>query len=129
MLGKIIAISTCLAGVILVVILQTTSPSTVGPLGLLAVFFLLYVIVLGAMTEVLWIGSHILQSASRRFTTKRPLGRMSLRRAYYFSTVLALGPIMALAMMSIGSFGFYEMILVAIFLAVGLLYVSRRSSH
>ena len=129
MLGKVIAASTVAAGVFLIIMLQVTNPSTVGPLGLLAVFFLLYVIVLGAMTEVLWVGSRIVQSAGRRFTSKRPPGRLSLKRAYYYSTVLALGPIMALAMLSIGSFGIYEAVLIALFLGVALLYVSRRSTH
>lgn len=129
MLGKVIAGSTVIAGIMLIIMLQITNPSTVGPLGLLAVFFLLYVVVLGATTELLWVGSHAVQAVGRRFTSKRPPGRLSLQRAYYFSTVLALGPIIALAMLSIGSFGFYEMILITIFLAVATLYVSRRSSR
>ena len=129
MLGKVIAASTVIAGIILIIMLQTTNPSTVGPLGLLAVFFLLYVIVLGATTELLWVGSHVFQTIGRRFTSKRPPGRLSLQRAYYFSSVLALGPIIALAMLSIGSFGFYEMLLIGVFLAVATLYVSRRSSR
>ena len=129
MLGKIIAASTIIAGILLIVMLQMTNPSTVGPLGLLAVFFLLYIVVLGATTELLWVGSHVFQAVGRRFTSKRPPGRLSLQRAYYFSTVLALGPIIALAMASIGSFGFYELVLIVIFLAVATLYVSRRSSR
>jgi hypothetical protein len=129
MLGRAIAASTVIAGILLIVLLQTTSPSTVGPLGLLAVFFLLYVIMLGAITELLWVGSRAFQAVGRRFTSKRPPGRLSLSRSYYFSTVLALGPVMALAMQSIGSFGVYEMVLIGAFLAVGTLYVSRRSSR
>lgn len=129
MLGKVIATSTVIAGIILLIMLQFTNPTTVGPLGLLAVFFLLYVILLGFMTEVLWLGSGLVQTVGRRFTSKRPPGRFSLKRAYYYSTVLALGPIMALAMMSIGSFGIYEALLIAVFLGVALLYVSRRQNH
>lgn len=128
MLGKVIAASTVIAGIILIIVLQTTNPSTVGPLGLLAVFFLLYIVTLGFMTELLWVGSHAFQAIGRRFTTKRPPGRLSLRRAYYYSTVLSLGPIMALAMQSIGSFGAYEIVLIGLFVAVGTLYVSRRST-
>jgi len=128
MLGKVIAISTVIAAILLIVLLQTTNPSTAGPLGLLAVFFLLYVILLGAVTEVLWVGSGVLQAIGKRFTSKRPPGRLSLQRSYYFSTVLALGPVMALAMASIGSFGVYEAVLITVFLAVGTLYVSRRSN-
>jgi len=129
MLGKIIAASTVIAGIILIIMLQMTHPSTVGPLGLLAVFFLLYIVILGATTELLWVGSHMIQVVGRRFTAKRPPRRLSLQKAYYYSSVLALGPIMSLAMLSIGSFGFYEMVLITVFLAVALLYVSRRSSH
>jgi hypothetical protein len=128
MLGKVIATSTVVATILLIVLLQTTNPSTVGPLGLLAVFFLLYVIMLGAVTELLWVGSRLVQAVGRKFTSKRPPGRLSLQRSYYFSTVLALGPVMALAMVSIGSFGVYEIILIGLFLVVGTLYVSRRSN-
>jgi len=128
MLGKVIATSTVIATILLIILLQTTNPSTAGPLGLLAVFFLLYVIMLGVVTEVLWIGSGFIQTVGRRFTSKRPPGRLSLQRSYYFSTVLALGPVMALAMASIGSFGVYEAVLIGLFLAVGTLYVSRRSN-
>lgn len=128
MLGKVIATSTVIATILLIVLLQTTNPSTVGPLGLLAVFFLLYVIMLGVITELLWVGSRFIQTVGKRFTSKRPPSRLSLQRSYYFSTVLALGPVMALAMVSIGSFGIYEIILIGVFLAVGTLYVSRRSN-
>ena len=129
MLGKVIAASTVIAGIILIIMLQVTHPSTVGPLGLLAVFFLLYVIMLGAMTELLWVGSKVVQAIGRKVTSKRPPGRLSLQRAYYFSTVLALGPVMALAMLSIGALGVYELVLIMVFLAVATLYVSRRSAH
>ena len=128
MLGKVIALSTLAAAILLVTLLETTNPSSAGPVGLLAVFFLLYVITLGVVTEVLWIGSRLVQIVGRRVTSKRPPGRLSLQRSYYFSTVLALGPVMTLAMVSIGSFGVYEMILICLFLAVGTLYVSRRSN-
>ncbi|MDQ5932708.1 MAG: hypothetical protein QG649_793 [Patescibacteria group bacterium] len=129
MLGKVIATSTVLAGIILIIMLQTTNPSTVGPLGLLAVFFLLYIVILGAITEMIWVGSHMVQVVGSRFASKRPPRKLSLRKAYYYSSVVALGPIMTLAMLSIGSFGFYEMLLILVFLGVALLYVSRRSSH
>lgn len=128
MVGRVIVISTALAATLLVLLLQVTNPSTAGPLGLLAVFFLVYIIMLGVITELLWVGSHVLQVATRRFTTRRPLGRLSLTRAYYLSTVVALGPVIALAMRSIGSLGVYELILITVFIAIGLLYISRRSS-
>lgn len=129
MVAKAIVISTAVAAVFLLLLLQTTNPSAAGPLGLLAVFFLVYIIILGVVTELLWLGSHIFQSAARRFTSKRPPGNLSLARAYYFSTVLALGPVMVLALRSIGSFGLYEGCLIVVFMVISLLYISRRSSR
>lgn len=129
MVGKVIVSSTLIAFVIFVIVLQTTNPSTVGPLGLLAVFFLLYVIFLGCMTELLWVGSKVVAWLSRRLRTRRPVHPMPLKRAYYYSTVLALGPVMMLAMQSIGSLGIYELVLIVLFLGVGTLYVSRRTAR
>jgi hypothetical protein len=129
MVGKVIVSSTLIAFIILVIVLQTTNPSTVGPLGLLAVFFLLYVIFLGAVTELVWVGSKVISWLSRRLRTRRPIHSMPLTRAYYYSTVLALGPVMVLAMQSIGSLGVYELVLIALFLGVGTLYVSRRATR
>jgi len=127
MVGKAIVISMAIAAFLLLLIVQTTNPSTAGPLGLLAVFFLIYVIIIGVVTELLWLGSKLFQLVARRFTSKRPPGRISLAKAYYLSTVLAFGPVIAIAMQSIGSLGPYEVILIGAFMAIGLLYVSRRS--
>lgn len=129
MVGKLVVSSTLIAALLLVIVLQTTTPSTVGPLGLLAVFLLLYVIFIGCITELLWVGSKAVAWVGRRLRTRRPIHPMPLTRAYYFSTVLALGPVMLLGMQSIGSLGLYETILITMFLGAGILYVSRRSSH
>jgi hypothetical protein len=126
MVGKIVVFSTLIASVVLMIVLQTTNPSTAGPLGLLAVFFLLYVIFIGVTTELVWVGSHVVSWLSRRLRTRRPVRTLPLNTAYYYSTVLALGPAMMLAMQSIGSLGIYEILLIVAFLAVGILYVSRR---
>lgn len=129
MLGKLIVSSTLIAAILLVIVLQTTNPSTAGPLGLLAVFLLLYVIFLGCMTEFIWVGSKLMAWLGRRVRTRRPIHAMPLTRAYYYSTVLALGPVMVLALQSIGSLGAYEWVLIAAFLAIGTLYVSRRTTR
>ena len=113
---------------LLAIILQTTSPSTIGPVGLLAVFFLLYIAVLGVVTWLLWLTSKTFAFIGRRIMTRRPPQSLSLARSYYFSSVIALAPVMMLAMQSIGSLGVYEIILIVIFLGVGILYITKRSS-
>lgn len=126
MLGRVIAISSLGAGLFLLVLLSNTSPTTIGPLGLLAVFFLLYVVLVGVFTGMIWTVSVAVSRLSKLVTVRRPIGRISLRRSYYLASVVALGPVMMLAMKSIGSLGIYEVLLVCAFLTVAIFYVIRR---
>lgn len=126
MLGRLIAISSFVAALLLILLLGNTTPTTVGPLGLLAVFFLLYVVLIGVFTAALWASSRIIARISKIVTVRRPLGAITFRRSYYLSSVLALGPVMMLAMKSIGSLGMYEILLVSIFLLAAIFYVIRR---
>ena len=126
MLIKIISSVTVLAVVVLAIVIQTTDPSSIGPVGLLAVFFLFYVFLLGLTSLFLWFISQALSKLVRPFTAKKPLEALSFLHAYYFSSIIALGPVMMLALQSIGSLGFYEIALVLIFLGVGILYVAKR---
>ncbi len=126
MLGKIVTTSTLVATLLLFVLLQTTNPASVGPAGLLAVFFLLYIVLVGVFTAMGWILNRMLVKVSRLVTVRKPLTTASVKKVYYLSSVLALGPIMVLAMKSIGSLGIYEIILVLVFLTIALLYVNKR---
>lgn len=127
MLGRVIVLSSVAAVILLTIILQTTTPSMIGPVGLLAVFFLLYIAVLGIVTWLLWITSRATAYIGRRIMTRRPPQSLSLSKAYYFSSVITLAPVMMLAMQSIGSLGVYEVILISVFLGVGILYIAKRS--
>ncbi len=117
---------TLVAAFLLGAVLQVTTPSSIGPVGLLAVFFLLYVIALGLCTGLLVGGSKVLHWLGSRVALKRPVDLIGIRRAYYYSTVLAFGPTIAIALRSIGSLGGYEVVLIGLFLTIGILYVSRR---
>ena len=57
---------------------------------------------------------------------KKPIERLSLRRSYYYATVIAATPIMIIGLQSVGSIGVYELLLVIIFAAIGCLYISKR---
>lgn len=126
-MGKVILTLTLLAVAGLAVILQTTTPATIGPLGVLTVFILLYVSVLGGLTFLLFEGSRVIARAARKMKLRQPARAMPLGRAYYFSTVLALGPVILIGMQSVGTVGFYEVLLVAAFITLGCVYISKRS--
>jgi hypothetical protein len=127
MLGKIIAFMSFGSALLLLVLLQTTTPGTIGPLGILIVFILMYIASLGAMTFLLFKGSQIFVRFSRLVTVTRPFQALSLGRSYYFSTVIALAPVILVGMESVGNLGINEVGLVAIFVIIGCMYVAKRS--
>lgn len=109
------------------VLLNTTNPSTAGPLGVLAIFVLMYMLVLGALTFLLAAGSRLWARVATSFAVARPVQPLGVRRSYYFASILALAPIMILAMNSVGEVGVYDLLLVALFATIATIYVAKRS--
>lgn len=126
MFGRVMTTITLMAAIVLLLVLQITDPSTIGPGGILAVFFLLYIVSVGCVTWLIklsnWIWVYLLGPAIR----KRPRSEMTFRRAYYFGSVVAMGPIMFLGMSSVGSAGLYEAALVFVFEAIAIFYIEKR---
>ncbi|MET0980438.1 MAG: hypothetical protein ABWX90_04235, partial [Candidatus Saccharimonadales bacterium] len=128
MLGKILTVSLTIAVMLLAIVLQTTTPATIGPLGILFVFILMYVSVLCALTFLLYGGSKLLVKLFSSVTLKRPLQRLSLGKSYYFSSVIALAPVMLIGMQSVGEVGFYEIVLIILFIVISCVYIAKRTA-
>lgn len=128
MLGRVVAISSVVAFLLLVIVLQATKPVTIGPLGILMVFILMYMSVLGALTFLLYGLSRITARISASVTVKRPIQPVSFGRAYYYSSVIALAPVMFVGMQSVGEVGVYDVLLVGIFVVIACVYIAKRSS-
>lgn len=123
MLGKVLGIATLAAFVLLSAIMQVTSPSTIHPLGILAVFILLYLLALGTLTFLL-VGIHRVIVA---FMPSHRKGKhFTVQTAYYYASVLALAPVMIIGMRSIGRSGLYDVALVVVFELVACFYISKR---
>lgn len=127
MLGKLVAIVSLASAVLLAVLLQVTTPATIGPLGILIVFILMYVSVLGVLTFLIYGASKVGVRLSRGVTVRRPLHPLTFGRAYYYSTVVALAPVMLIGMQSVGNVGVYEVGLVVVFVAIACIYITKRS--
>jgi hypothetical protein len=126
MLERIVAIITVVSLCLLIVLLNVTIPTSIGPFGILAVFIFAYVSSLGVMTYFLYASSRIIAHLSSAFTVKRPLVALPFRRAYYYSTIIAAAPIMLIGLQSVGSIGIYELLLVVLFTGIGCLYINKR---
>lgn len=123
MLGKVLALSTLLAFVFLSALLQSTSPSTIHPAGILVVFILLYVLALGVLTFCLAAISQIMVRVASRTSESRA---MTLQQAYYYASVLALAPVMLLGARSIGRTGVYDIVLIMLFECIACFYIAKR---
>jgi len=106
--------------------MTTTTPSQVGAPGILAVFMLIYATILCLLTFLLWIGQRIMYRIGRPLHMFRRSSTLSLKRSYYYASVLALGPVIIISLQAVGGIGLYEIGLVCLFLFLGCVYVSRR---
>lgn len=124
MLSRILAIVTLAAFVLLSALLQSTSPSTIHPVGILFVFILFYLLALGVLTFFMFGLSGVLSKLRHK---ARSAGvRMAFREAYYYASVVALAPVLLVAMRSIGRGNLVDIALVVAFEAVACFYVAKR---
>lgn len=114
------------AGVLLTTLLNTTTPSTIPPIGILAFFVLLYTLVLIGLTYFLLGVSRGLSLIGRRLSWRRSHD-LSLRRAYLYASVLAFAPVILLGMNSVGTTSLVDAGLVVLFELIACFYVWRRS--
>ncbi len=128
MLGKFLVTSAALSGVALTVILNTTTPATAGAFGILAIFIFAYLFIVSCMTFVLYGISRGVAFITSS-TTKRPYETFSLQRAYYYSTIVSLAPVIIISLQSVGGVGIYELGLILFFVFLGCVYVTKRTAR
>ena len=126
MLKIIISIITILSFCILVILLNITTPVIAGPFGILAIFIFAYLTLIGATTFFIYGMSRIIAHLSTVFISRKPFEALNFKRAYYYSTIIAAAPIMLIGLQSVGDVGFYEYLLMLIFIVLGCLYISKR---
>ena len=132
--NKLIFVGSLVAGIALFSLLQTTSPTSIGPAGILLIFVLMYVVTLGLLiiifTNYTKIKIKIMHWRSNRHQEHSTsyYRLYSLERSYYYASVLALAPVMLIGMASINSISIFDIILVIIFVLMGCLYVTRRTA-
>ena len=123
MLTKSIAIITLVAFVLLSALLQSTTPSTIHPVGILFVFILFYLLAMGLLTFFMFWLSRLLARLSSKSHTLQP---MSIKQAYYYGSVIALAPVLLVGMRSIGRGDGWDVILVIIFEVIACFYIAKR---
>ncbi len=126
MIKTLITIVTIISICLLTVLLNITTPLTAGPFGILIIFISAYIALVGLFAYLLHTISLMVARVSSSLSPRKPILELTFRRSYYYSTIVASGPIMLIGLMSVGSVGVYEILLVIIFIIIGCLYVSKR---
>jgi len=110
-----------LAVVFLLTMMNLTTPSDIGPLGVLVFFTLVYAVCLGAMIGLCRVFFMVKQ--------KMQGGRAgaNYKKSYYFGSILAFVPMLLIFMRSFGELNLLEVFLVILFAVIGCFYVSKRA--
>jgi hypothetical protein len=99
-------------------LLSFTNPSAAGPPGILAFFLLLYLLVATLAYLVVKVVSYLSASILKKSVTNR--------QSIYISFVVALGPVLLIALNTLGNVGLVELSLVCLLVILGCFYVTRR---
>lgn len=109
----LISVLSLLSAVILLTMLNFTTPVGVGPLGVLVFFVAVYILMFG-----------IAYTLVKMFT--RMSGHNLSRKSYLYSAVIAFGPIMLLLAQSLGSMNVVTVVLMVIFVILACFLISKR---
>ena len=113
---RALPVASLLSVAVLLVMLNFTTPSGIGPVGVLLFFGLVYLVMLGVMT-----GGVIL---FRKIAGHK--GDLSHKERLY-GAILAFAPIMLLLAQSLGSISIFTVMLTVIFVMLGCFLVAKRT--
>lgn len=102
-------------------LLNTASPVDVGPLGIFAVFALLYLFWLGVFFTLLHGGIRLISKIGKM--KKR---QISTVKAYYIASIVAFVPVMILGMQSVDQLEVRDVFLVGLFAVITIFFVIKR---
>lgn len=128
MLAKALIIAGLVSAGLLLILLTTTTPTSSGAFGILAVFLLSYVVALVSVTFLLWFTALVINKVIKRARITRKPYVVTLKKSYYYASVIALGPVIMVSLQSVGGVGLYEIGLMILFIVLGCIYVSRRTA-
>lgn len=127
MLKKTLLVLGLVSAGLLLLIFNLTTPSRIGAIGLLGMFVLGYLFSLSTLSFLYIASEYILIRVLKTLKLKHPSKAVGSKKPYYYSSVLALGPVMLVGLHSVGGTNIYDVVLVLSFLVLGCFYVARRS--
>ena len=129
MISKIIFSLSGLSGIGIFLMLTQTSPNKVGPIGILALFAMIYLVFLGVISVFLYSSHRVFLLAYFLLRKGQPSIRKQEKTPAFFlkySAALAFVPIGIVAKQSTGGVGIFEILLLIIIEIIAIIYISKR---
>lgn len=128
MFAKILMVVGVMSVSLLAYILLSVSPVEAGATGVLAVFLLSYIVSVVVLTFLFFLIQKTIVKLLYSDRIGSSVSRVSLKKSYYYGSILALGPVILVSLRSVGKAGAGELVLVVLLMAIGCLYISRQTS-
>lgn len=115
MLNRVFVFLSPVAAIILLVMMHFTTPTQVGPLGVLVFFTIFYVLMFSVALLLVQLINWL-------------LGRKTLitQKSYFYAAVMAFGPIMLLLLQSFGMMNWGTFTLTVVFVMIASFLVNKR---
>lgn len=104
---------------LLMLLLNTTDPIKSGPLSVLAVLIVVYMLIASTLYA-------LVVGMAKLFGALGFKRSFNLKLSYYLISVLSFGPVFLIALSTLGNLEFKDVVLVALLLGLGVFYVVRR---
>lgn len=108
----------------LVAIISSTAPSSSHPVVILGVFVLIYFVAL-AIISLFLSGMYMVLAKLRKKSILTE--NADKQKLYYYASVIALAPVIFIAMQSVGKLSMYEACLIIFFEVLACVYIAKRT--
>lgn len=110
--------------VAIALLLNVTSPTAIGPVGILGLFVCMYTFFMCSFFLAMSLIKHVIEGI---FSGRAlPLVCINSNTIYYYSTVLALAPVIYIGMCSIGNVGLFEIGLLILFEVLACFFIYKK---
>ena len=114
MFNRLSTLFSLIAIVVILAMMNLTTPTDVGPLGVLVFFIMVYVVVYGVTDLIV---SLFFKAAEKK---------QGISKGHFYAAVIAFGPIMLLLVQSFGSMSIATVAMVIAFVFLGCFIVKKR---
>ena len=114
MFNRLMILFSLIAVIIILAMVSLTTPTGVGPLGVLVFFTMVYLAVFGVV--------NLIVAAFMKASGKRG----SEKKSHYLSAMISFGPIMLLLVQSFGSLSIVTVAMIVVFVGLGCFVINKR---